>query len=646
MNNKYFEMYSKRINNLNVIIICISLYILFNFFYLQIFNHPELSNQINKDSIKTRTSIGERGKILDRNKNELAVTTNKYDFWVNTYKKFDKEKIAFLFAEVFNKDKNYYLGELKKQSNYLIIEKNVSDEEAYLILNKIKKIKGLRYNKRSNRFYKYNEFGSQVIGYVDNSGNGIIGVEGELNNILNGDTVKIKLKKGAKGKYYEEDFLNTRNSRGYDIDLTIDINLQKILQEELRKAVNDNNSISANGLIVNPKNGEILAMASIPDFNPNHYNEFPMESFNNAVISDTYEPGSTFKILPYALILNNDLFDANDSIFCENGVYKLSNNKLMHDHEENGMLSFEEILIHSSNIGIIKLSNFYDDKSLFKIIKKFGFGNQTNIPLNNESSGKIRSFNQWSKTSKNYLSIGQELSITNLQLAMAYSAIANGGYLLKPSIVKKIYKNDKVIYENKNKIIRKVIDENISEMILEMLEQVVSKGTATSIDLVEYDIAGKTGTAQKYKNGHLNNYIATFASIFPSNNPDYVMIISIDEPEYGKHWANLSAVPSSREVIKRILIQNDYAHEKIAKNIDKTIKIQNEVVENTFSKDTKFLKNRFPNLKGKTLKEALKIAKEMNFILEPSSSSGRVVEQSIKHGMKIDANVICKVELN
>ena len=551
MNNKYFEIYSKRINNLNVIIICISLYILFNFFYLQIFDHPELSNQINKDSIKTRTSIGDRGKILDRNKHELAVTTNKYDFWVNTYKKFDKEKIASLFTEVFNKDKNYYLSELKKQSNYLIIEKNVPNDEAYLILNKIKKIKGLRYNKRSNRFYKYNEFGSQVIGYVDNSGNGIIGIEGELNNILNGDTVKIKLKKGAKGKYYEEDFLNTHNLSGYDIDLTIDINLQKILQEELRKAVNDNNSISANGLIVDPKNGEILAMASIPDFNPNYYNEFPMESFNNAVISNSYEPGSTFKILPYALILDNDLFDTNDSIFCENGVYKLSNNKLMHDHEENGMLSFEEILIHSSNIGISKLSDFYDDKSLFKIIKKFGFGNQTNIPLNNESSGKIRSFNQWSKTSKNYLSIGQELSITNLQLAMAYSAIANGGYLLKPSIVRKIYKNDKVIYENKNKIIRKVLDGNISDMILTMLEKVVSTGTATSMDLVEYDIAGKTGTAQKYKNGHLNNYIATFASIFPSNNPDYVMIISIDEPEYGKHWANLSAVPSSRESYKK-----------------------------------------------------------------------------------------------
>ncbi|MBI72753.1 MAG: hypothetical protein CMG61_04890 [Candidatus Marinimicrobia bacterium] len=646
MNNKYFEMYSKRINNLNVIIIFISLYILFNFFYLQIFDHPELSNQINKDSIKTKTSIGERGKILDRNKNELAITTNKYDFWVNTYKKYDKEKIVSLFSEVFNRDKNFYSNELKKQSNYLIIEKNVSDEEAYFILNEIKKIKGLRYNKRSNRFYKYDEFGSQVIGYVDNSGNGIIGIEGELNNILNGDTVKIKLKKGAKGKYYEEDFLNTHNLSGYDIDLTIDINLQKILQEELRRAVIENNSISANGLIVNPKNGEILAMASIPDFNPNYYNEFPIESFNNAVISNSYEPGSTFKILPYALILNNDLYDTNDSIFCENGVYKLSNNKLMHDHEENGMLSFEEILIHSSNIGISKLSDFYDSKSFFKIIKKFGFGNQTNIPLNNESSGKIRVLNQWSQTSKNYLSIGQELSITNLQLAMAYSAIANGGYLLKPSIIKKIYKNDKVIYENKNKIIRRVVDENISEMILEMLGQVVSRGTATSIDLAGYDIAGKTGTAQKYKNGHLNNYIATFASIFPSTNPDYVMIISIDEPEYGKHWANLSAVPSSREVIKRILIQNDYAHGKIAKNIDKIIKIKNEVVENTLSNDTKFLKNRFPNLKGKTLKEALKIAKEMNFILEPSSSSGRIVKQSIKHGVKIDGDVICKVQLN
>ena len=643
MNNKYFEIYSRRINRLNFLIIFISIFILFNFFKLQFFHHPDLSKQLKKDSIKTKTVIGNRGKILDRNNKELAITINKYDFWVNANKKNDSDKIANLFSEVFNKNKMTYLEIINQNSNYAVLEKNIANEQAYLILNQIKNIKGLNYVKKPSRFYQYNEFASQTIGYINSEGAGKIGIEKKLNSLLDGDTITINLKKGAKGKFFNHQISDLNNIQGFNIKLTIDIELQKILQEELKKAVFETNSIGANGIIVNPNNGEILAIASIPDFNPNKYNEFPYENFNNAVVSNTYEPGSTFKIIPIALTLNNQKYSINDSIDCEKGFYRLSNNKLMHDHEENGILSIKDILVHSSNIGISKLSNSYDKESFYKLIKKFGFGTQTNIPLNNEAKGKIRTINQWSKTSKNYLSIGQELSITNLQLAMSYCAIANGGNLIKPSIVKKIYKKDSVVYQNENKTVRKVLNDTIANQILYILKEVVNYGTAQSINLENYNIAGKTGTAQKFKNGHLDNYIATFASIFPSDMPEYVMVVSIDEPEYGKHWSNLSAVPASREIIKRILVQNSVVHEKLAKQNEIRTEIGNKL--STLSNSSKRSKNHFPNFKGKTLKEALKIAKELDITLEPEGISGRVIKQSIKPGVKIKKNSICKIKI-
>ena len=647
MNNKYFEIYSKRINRFNIIISIFSFIIISCFFRIQILPNSNLSNQLKKAGFREKIVIGARGNISDRNNIELATTINKYDFWINSNNKNDIDLIASLFSNTFDKENEYYMDLLNRNSSYNIIEKNIIDEKAYIILDQIKNIKGLRYTKKTSRFYQYNKFASHAIGYMNDDGMGIIGIEKKLNHLLNGDTIKTSLQKGAKGKFFSQESINMDDIAGADIQLTIDIEFQKILQEELHKAVISTNAKGANGIIVDPYNGEILAIASMPDFNPNTYSEYPQINFNNSVISDTYEPGSTFKILPIALILDDNKYSSNDSIDCENGEYKLSNNKLMHDHEENSFLTIKDILVHSSNIGIVKLSESYDKKTLYKLIKKFGFGSNTKIPLNNEAKGRIRDINDWSKTSKNYISIGQELSITNLQLAMAYSVIANGGDLIKPSIIKKINKNNKIIYSNDKNIVRyNVINKQIADNILSMLKEVVEKGTAQSINLNNYSIAGKTGTAQKFKDGHLNNYIATFASIFPAGDtikPKYVMIVTIDEPEYGKHWANLSAVPSSREIIKRMLIKNPIFHDQLA---IKRVNINNPD-KKTLGDHPVIDKNSFPNLRGKTLKEALKITKEISVELRPDGISGVIINQSIMPGSKIreEEETICIVKV-
>ena len=646
MNNKYLEAYSRRINGMTLCITLIAFSILGCFFNLQVLPHPGLKKVVMNHGYKNKIIIGDRGKIVDVNNKELAITINRYKFWVNTVDAFDRSKIISLFSNTFDKSEEHYNEKLLRSSKYIVLEKNVSYKKASYILDQIKDTKGLWCEKKPNRLYQYNNLASQTIGYINENNDGMLGIEKSFDYLLKGDSLNVELKKGAKGRYFNYTNNNYDHLNGHDIQLTIDIELQGILQEELYKSVESTNAIGANGIIVNPHNGEILAIASIPGFDPNEYSKYDMKTFNNAAISDLYEPGSTFKIIPVSMMLESEAYSPHDSIYCENGFYRLISGKPLLDHEKHGFLTIEDILVHSSNIGISKISDSFTDISIYKRLKKFGFGSRTYLPLGNEMGGKIRSVKNWSVTSKHYISIGQELSITNMQLAMAYSIIANDGFLVEPHIVKHVIKNGEKKYTGNKKIIRNVLGQDVSRKILHMLQEVVNRGTAESINLPGYHIAGKTGTAQKYKDGGYSNYIATFASIFPANNPEYVMIVSIDEPAYGKHWANLSAVPTSREIIKRMLINDKVFHEKTIKNIvDNTSNI-NKNIDNLLSRSGKIeTMELFPSLKGKTLKESLKIAKAAGIILRPKGISGTVKKQSIYPGTKITPDMVCTVTM-
>ena len=642
MNNKYFELYSKRINRMTAVLLSISIIIIFGYIKIQLFAQPNLKNIILKHGYKEKTILGNRGRIIDVNGKELVVTINRYTFWINTEEKYNKNLIVDLFSSTFNKSVDFYLSKLSETSKYVVLEKNVSDEKAENILIGMEDITGIRFDKSPSRLYKYNNLASQTLGYINTEKVGLLGIEQSCNHLLIGDTINITLKKGANGNFYNTRILEDDKINGSDIHLTIDIEFQRILQEELLNMVNLTDSKGANGLIINPHNGEIIAMASIPDFNPNFYNEFDITSFKNSVISDSYEPGSTLKIVPYALALESGNYSSKDSIFCENGSYRLSNKLMLNDHEKHGFLSLEEILIHSSNIGISKVSESFNRESMYKFLKKFGFGNKTYLPLGNEAQGKVRRTSNWSKTSKNYISIGQEISVTNLQLALAYCSIANGGYIIKPTIIKNVIKNNNVSFTSKKNKIRRVLNENTAQNILNTLKLVVSDGTAQAINLIGYNIAGKTGTAQKSINGEYSEFISTFASIFPSDNPQFVMIISIDEPVYGKHWANLSAIPASREIIKRMLIMDKQFHLNTSNKLYTDTNVESE--NKSMSKQINVVEV-FPDFRGKTLRESLKIAEAIGIRLNPKGISGTVLNQSITPGTKLKPDMICNIKM-
>ena len=432
---KLFVLYSKKINILSSIIILYSTFLLFNFFKIQVVDNTLIKNIVHKKGWKNKTVFGERGKILDTHNRELAVSSKKYSFWVNTNKDFDNDIIINLFSNHFNKTADYYQNKLNRQSNYIKIEKNVSLLKAEPILKEYKKINGLNIEETQQRFYPFGNLASQAIGYLNLNNEGIGGIEGKLDNLLSCDTTNITLRKGPKGKYYNSIKQNEKIKNGQNITLTIDIELQKILQEELEIIKINTNAISANGIIVSPYTGDILAMCTVPSFNPNNYYDYEISSFKNRVISDAYEPGSTFKIVALSSIIDLNIYDINEKFYCERGETYLANGKPLRDHEKYEDLNIIDIFSYSSNIGMSKIVKELNIIDLYKYCKLFGFGTKTGIPLNDESRGKLRDIDKWSKTSKTYISIGQELSVTNLQLAMSYSAIANGGFLLNTAVI-------------------------------------------------------------------------------------------------------------------------------------------------------------------------------------------------------------------
>tara|TARA_Y100000996_G_scaffold147764_1_gene113827 strand:+ start:18306 stop:20024 length:1719 start_codon:yes stop_codon:yes gene_type:complete len=543
-------------------VIFIGLIILIRFFYIQVLNaegyHESVSKKINfKKKVK-----GDRGKIYDRNGIALAENITKVTFWTNTNHNIDEKSIASFLYQEFDMPESSIVELINsKNTNYLPFKKDVVLEDLTKTVNKAESIKGLYLDKKTKRFYRYKNACSQLIGHIDYNGEGKSGVELQFNSVLKGNEKIETFYKSRSGRFSnkgKESF--NSNLYGNDIHLTIDIQLQNILFEAIKRGYENSNAKSANGIIIDPNSGEILALASIPGFDPNDGHVDDLKKIKNNTISDQYEPGSTLKVISILdAILIEDIKDG--MLFdCENGEYNLPGSKvLIHDHEPNQKLSLEEILIYSSNIGIAKLSDIIGEEQIFNSLKKFGLGTKTGIDLPGEERGFLRPLKSWSKVSKAMVSMGQEVSATNLQLSMIYASIANGGYLLKPKIIKKIDDSPNDINLNEVEVIRKVMNKNQSDKILDILTKAVKDGTGTNAIIPGYNVAGKTGTAEKFIDGAYSKeyFVSSFASIFPSDNPRFVCVISVDSPEYHKHWGNMTAAPIVKEIYKQIII-NDY----------------------------------------------------------------------------------------
>ncbi len=609
----------------------------------------------------------ERGRIFDTNKELLAYTLDDVSFGVDKrmLNKIETDTLIKTFAKIFNRTENYYRKIINKGKGNVKLEKKASKEKAILL--KEMDIDALIRNEDYSRIYPYQGLASHIIGYVNQSCLGIEGLEKELNDYLTGIDGKLYVERDGLGKIIAIDEERTKAPvPGNEVYLTINKTYQKILEDELEAGKKQFDSRAAIGIIMNPNNGRILALANNPNFDPSNYKIYSSAERRNRAIIDTYEPGSTIKAMVMSILIDNDLVDLNETLDTENGAYRVKG-AIIRDTHKYKKLTVREILELSSNIGMAKLSDRMDSKTLYKYMRDFGFGNYTSIDLPGEAKGRLKKPDEFQSLTKKFMSFGYELSVTPLQMVTAFSALVNGGVLYQPYIIDKITDFEgKIIKENDPRRLRQVIKSSTSDKMRDLLVGVVENGTAKNARMEKIYVGGKTGTSQQLENGGYSkkNYNSSFIGYFPADNPQIVCLILLDAPQNAK-YGGAAAAPIFKEITKKILeadVNIQSQDIKIAKNSNSFEKVipeepsfdftEDEITSSNIgeTKDTisesvtrNNTKTFMPNLLNKSKKSAISILKEigLKFSVE---GTGHVISQSIQPGERISPGLVCNLK--
>jgi cell division protein FtsI/penicillin-binding protein 2 len=406
------------------------------------------------------------------------------------------------------------------------------------------------------RIYPNQTLAAHVLGYVG-AGRGN-SPKGEIDEITGKDGVERALDKALRGLVgwrktefgKSHEFVGCREQdvqahAGWNVILTLDSGIQHIVESELAVAMEKHNPISASGVVVRPRTGEVLAMATLPNFNPNDLSSANTNALRNRVLTDMHEPGSTFKIVVVSGALNDGIVTLDEPFDCENGQFYFAGRKLG-DHEHWGLLTVEQIIMHSSNIGAAKIGIKMGSERLYQYILGFGFGSRTGIlPEIYEAPGFVRKVKNWSKLSISRIPMGQEINVTPVQMVMAMCAIANGGHLMRPMLVDHLEdENGQVLFRYYPQEVRQVISERAARLTVEALKTVIStNGTGRKAILEDYTAAGKTGTAQKFV-GHEyrhDRHFSSFIGFFPADNPEVCVAVFLDEPKNGDYGGEAAA---------------------------------------------------------------------------------------------------------
>ena len=611
-----------------------------------------LKQQYKKEIVKA-----ERGSIFDRNNNLLAYTKNDISFYVDnrmSKKQVSDTVIAEKFSKVFGKDFHYYLRKLQSPQRRVCLEKKVPRDYALKLSNFI--VDRLYYEEDYSRLYPYGSLASHVIGFVDRNLIGRAGIERKFEDYLKGVDGKLVIEKDVSGRIVSIDQrLSVQPKNGDNVILTIDKNIQKILEEELLNGLQKYDGKAAVGIVLNPNTGEILALADLPNYDPGNYNLFDASARRNRAISDTYEPGSTMKTVLFAMLFQDNLVREDETINTENGRYVLYRKAIIKDTHPAYKLTVKQILTHSSNIGAVKLSFRINENKFYKYLRDFGFGNVTGIDIPGEVAGKLIVPSKFQKTTKAYISHGYGISVTPLQMTMAYAALINGGVLLHPEIVKEVRDvNGNVVKSFWKQKIRKVISEKTSAELRKLLVDVVENGTGEKAQLPDILVGGKTGTAQKLIDKKYSSfyYNSSFIGFFPAEEPKYEIFILVDSPTRGRYGGQVAA-PIFRNIAERI-VNADISLAPFKKDLHRTKKSKANFVKELVSTNkenlyvaadvpnvkrkaqkTRFLNRKtLPNFVGFPLRKALATASALGIKLE-IKGSGKVIWQNFPPGTKI-----------
>jgi cell division protein FtsI/penicillin-binding protein 2 len=483
----------------------------------------------------------ERGFIMDRGGEKLAISLETYSMYARPAEIEGKKRTAQILSKTLNIDYENILEQLNSTRPFVWIQRQV-DVKYNESLEQLD-LDGIYLEKEFKRYYPFKQLASHVVGFAGVDQRGLEGIEYYFDNALL--PKRVEGKTGTVPAY----------RRGYTVVLTIDRYIQEIVEEELQAAYGSTGARLISAVVMHPATGEILAMANQPSYDLNRFKQYSDDIKRNKAITDSFEPGSTFKIFIGATLMNQGLV-YEDNVFICNGSIDV-HDVTIHDTDIHGELNFREVLERSCNVGMIKSVDRIDVPVLYEQLRNFGFGEPTGINLPGEARGILRNPKDWSGISKYMIAIGQEVSATPLQLVSAASALANGGVLMQPRIVKRIEKPDGSILKDYKPIqLRRVVEEEKADNLLDILVGVLSdRGTGYKARLEGYTASGKTGTAQiadTVKGGYMEDqFYASFVGFLPVPDPKIVILVTLDRP-VGETYGGQTAAPIFKNIVERI----------------------------------------------------------------------------------------------
>jgi len=518
-------------------------------YYLQVIKYLDLLGRAQRQQQRTIEIAPERGTICDRHGYPLAMSMAVDSVYAVPAEIPDHRLVANLLAPVLGLGESELAARFDAFKSFCWVKRKVSSEEATRArqLN----LKGVYFQKEMKRFYPKGELASHVLGYVGMDDNGLAGLEFAMNGDVKGRPGKVLVAADARHQSFQSKEL--QGEPGKKLVLTLDENIQYIAEKALAETVAKWRAAGGSIIAQNPNTGEILAMASVPSINANDFSKSDTALKLNRAVGWVYEPGSTFKLITLSAALEEGLTRPQEVIDCQMGRIVLAGHTI-HDHKRFGALTVADVLAKSSDVGAIKLGLRLGAERFYRYIQSFGFGSKTEIELPGEERGLLRPPDRWSGISIGSVSMGQEIGVTPLQVITAYSAIANGGILFQPRIVREAGGGDRhdapVPAAG-----RRVVSERVAGIMKQLLAGVVDHGTGITAKLDGFSAAGKTGTGQKIDSSgrySKSDYVASFVGFAPVERPAITILVVIDSP-VGQHHGTEVAAPAFRTIAEQTL---------------------------------------------------------------------------------------------
>jgi cell division protein FtsI (penicillin-binding protein 3) len=520
-------------------------------FYLQVFRSDFFKGLAQNQHYRLLRISGKRGKIFDRSKRVLASDISRYSIFADPALISKKEQTAKKLSQDLDLSEQDLLLRLKKDKRFVWVKRKVSWEDKERI--KSLDLPGVQFIREEKRFYLHDDLAASVLGIVGIDNRGLEGLEAFYDSYLQGKDGFIRVLQDSARK---EIILSPQAiipQEGADIELNLDAQIQYWTEKYLKETIKTYQAKSGSAVVMDALGGQILALANYPAFDPNDLESVTQAAMRNRAIADIFEPGSVFKVVTLIAAIDEKKFSDEDKIFCEDGKFKIPGT-ILNDWRPYGELSFKEVFMKSSNIGVAKIATSLEPEVFDRYVRKLGFGKPSGIDLSGETKGLVKPLSQWSNTSPYIMPIGQEIGVNLLQLARVFAVVVNGGYLVKPEVVKSICSRG--FCKQIRPVRKKVLSSSTAKRAKEILIEVVEKGTGKLAIVEGIKIGGKTGTAQKYdpkiRRYSPSKYRATFVGFIADLKQPLVIGVTVDEPRKS-HFGGVVAAPVFRKIAQELI---------------------------------------------------------------------------------------------